>query len=127
MIYLLDWSEFEDGEGFFFFYNFEYWMGNFCILVYKEDVVVFGGMNYGKDFVCQELKENFLVFLVKVGYLECVYSKEMFEEEGIYYISYFWVIGIDNVVFECLFIVLKGEYVDEVEKIIFSFEICKDG
>ena len=32
-------------------------------------------MNYGKDSVRQELKENPSASLVKVGHLECAYSK----------------------------------------------------
>lgn len=64
---------------------------------------------------------------MKVGHLECAYSKEMFEEEGTYYTSHLWVTGIDNVAFECSFTVPKGEHVDEAEKIISSLEIRKDG
>lgn len=127
MIYPSDWSEFEDGEGSFLFYNPEHWTGNFRISAYKEDAAAPGGMNYGKDSVRQELKENLLLSLVKVGHLECAYSKEMFEEEGTYYTSYLWVTGIDNVAFECSFTVPKGEHVDEAEKIISSLEIRKDG
>lgn len=127
MIYPSDWSEFEDGEGSFLFYNPEHWTGNFRISAYKEDAAAPGGMNYGKDSVRQELKENPSASLVKVGHLECAYSKEMFEEEGTYYTSHLWVTGIDNVAFECSFTVPKGEHVDEAEKIISSLEIRKDG
>ena len=71
MIYPSDWSEFEDGEGSFLFYNPEHWTGNFRISAYKEDAAAPGGMNYGKDSVRQELKENPSASLVKVGHLEC--------------------------------------------------------
>ena len=58
MIYPSDWSEFEDGEGSFLFYNPEHWTGNFRISAYKEDAAAPGGMNYGKDSVRQELKRK---------------------------------------------------------------------
>ena len=121
MNYPSDWNEFEDGEGSFIFYNPDVWTGNFRISAFK------GNASYGKDAIRQELKENPSASLVKVGHLECAYSKEMFEEEGTYYTSHLWVTGIDNVAFECSFTVPKGEHVDEAEKIISSLEIRKDG
>lgn len=84
-------------------------------------------MNYGKDSVRQELKENPSASLVKVGHLECAYSKEMFEEEGTYYTSHLWVTGIDNVAFECSFTVPKGEHVDEAERLYPALRSVKTG
>ena len=121
MIYPADWSEFEDGEGSFLFYNPADWTGNFRISAYK------GNAAYGRDSLRQELEENTSATLVKIGKLECAYSKEMFEEEGIYYTSHLWITGIDELAFECSFTVKKGESVAEAEKVIASLETRKEG
>ena len=116
MVYPADWNEFEDGEGSFLFYNPNEWTGNFRISAYKGDTA------YGRESVKQELKENTSATLVKIGRLDCAYSKEMFEEEGTYYTSHLWIAGIDDVAFECSFTVRKGEPVAEAESIIASLE-----
>ena len=117
MVYPADWNEFEDGEGSFLFYNPNEWTGNFRISAYK------GSTAYGKEAVRQELKENASAAPVKVGHLDCAYSKEMFEEEGAYYTSHLWIAGIGDVAFECSFTVRKGEPVAEAESVIASLEV----
>lgn len=121
MIYPVDWSEFEDGEDSFLFYDPNEWTGNFRISAYRGDAT------YGKEAVRRELKENTSVTLVKVGALECAYSKEMFEEEGAYFTSHLWVFGVDSIAFECSFTVRKGESVTQAEEVIASLEIRKEG
>ena len=108
MIYPNDWSEFEDGEGSFLFYNPEKWTGNFRISAYKPSGKEAGNMDYGREFVKLELKENSAASLVTVGRLECAYSKEMFLEEEAYYVTHTWITGIRDVAFECSFTVPKG-------------------
>ena len=93
MVYPADWNEFEDGEGSFLFYNPNEWTGNFRISAYKGDTA------YGRESVKQELKENTSATLVKIGRLDCAYSKEMFEEEGTYYTSHLWIAGIDQKIY----------------------------
>ncbi len=126
MVYPSAWSEFEDGEGSFLFYNPEKWSGNFRISANKEDATRKGGMNYGKNTVKQELAENSSATLVKVGALECAYSKEMFEEGDVYYTTHWWIAGIDNVAFQCSFTVPKGSEVREAEEVIRTLEIRYD-
>lgn len=121
MIYPSDWSEFEDGEGSFLFYNPGVWTGNFRISAYKGDA------GYGKEAVRQELKENDSASMTTVGALECAYSKEMFQEEGTYYTSHLWIIGMDEVAFECSFTVPKGGTVEEAEAILATLETRKEG
>lgn len=123
MTYPSDWNEFEEGEGSFLFYNPDHWTGNFRISAYKDEA----GMNYGKEAVRQELKENPSASVVRVGNLECAYGKEMFQEEGAYYTSHVWIAGVENVAFECSFTVPKGEGVTEAEQVIASLAIRKDG
>lgn len=119
MVYPADWNEFEDGEGSFLFYNPNEWTGNFRISAYK------GNTTYGREAVKQELKENASAAPVRVGHLDCAYSKEMFEEEGVYYTSHLWIAGMDDVAFECSFTVRKGEAVTEAENVIASLETRK--
>ena len=69
MEYPAVWSEFEDSEGSFLFYNPDEWTGNFRISAYRGDA------GYGREYVRQELKENSSAALVRVGSLECAYSK----------------------------------------------------
>lgn len=117
MGYPAAWSEFEDGEGSFLFYNPTEWTGNFRISAYK------GGAAYGSEAVSQELKENPSAVPVKVGRLACAYSKEMFEEGGEYYTTHLWITGSADVAFECTFTVCKGAPVAEAERVIASLEV----
>lgn len=119
MVYPADWNEFEDGEGSFLFYNPNEWTGNFRISAYR------GNTTYGWDTMQQELKENTSAVLVRIGFLDCAYSKEMFEEEGVYYTSHVWITGMDNIAFECSFTVRKGESVAVAEQIIASLNIYR--
>ncbi|GFZ39478.1 DUF3805 domain-containing protein [Bacteroides nordii] len=127
MIYPSTWSEFEDGEGSFLFYNPDVWTGNFRISAFKADAAERSSINYGREAVKQELKDNPSASLVKVGRLECAYSKEMFQEEGAYYTTHLWITGIDNVAFECSFTVPKGGEMKEAEEVIATLDIRKDG
>lgn len=127
MMYPSGWNEFEDGEGSFLFYNPDVWTGNFRISAYKEEATRPGGMNYGKEAIRHELKENPAASLLKVGELECAYSIEMFEEDGTYYTHHIWITGIDNVAFECSFTLPKGGAVNEAEAVIASLAIREDG
>ena len=121
MNYPSDWNEFEDGEECFLFYNPDVWTGNFRISAFK------GGKNYGQQVLRQELNENSSAVRVKLGAFECAYSKEMFEENEAYYTSHFWVIGIDDMAFECSFTVLKGGDATKAEDVIASIEVRKEG
>lgn len=121
MNYPSDWSEFEDGEESFLFCNPDVWSGNFRISAFR------GSASYGKDAIQRELKKNDSASLVKVGTLECAYSKEMFQEEGAYYTAHMWITGIDDIAFGCSFIVPKGGIAKEAEDIIATLEIRKTG
>lgn len=121
MEYPAVWSEFEDCEGSFLFYNPDEWTGNFRISAYR------GNAGYGRESVQQELKENSSAVLVRVGALECAYSKEMFEEDGEYYTSHIWIAGVDDIAFECSFTVRKGEPMAEAERVIASLKVRKPG
>ena len=127
MVYPSDWNEFEDGEGSFLFYNPDTWTGNFRISAFKADAATRGAMDYGKEAVKQELKENPSASLVKIGTWDCAYSKEMFQEEGTYYTSHLWITGVDDIAFECSFTVPKGGSTKEAEEVIATLEARKEG
>ena len=121
MMYPVDWNEFEDGEGSFLFYNPNEWTGNFRISAYK------GSATYAREVIRQELKDNPSAVSVRIGNMECAYSKEMFEEDGAYYTSHLWITGMDDVAFECSFTVPKGGVVKEAEDVIATLEVRKEG
>ena len=111
------WSEFEDGEDSFLFYNPDVWTGNFRISAYR------GEGAYADECVRRELAENPQARRVQVGTWPCAYSAEDFEEEGEAYTAHFWVTGQKDMSFECSFTVKKGGAVDEAERVIRSLEV----
>ncbi|MBP9587483.1 MAG: DUF3805 domain-containing protein, partial [Bacteroides sp.] len=127
MTYPIDWNEFEDGEGTFLFFNPDVWTGNFRISAYKEEASKRGSANYGQEAVAQEFRQNDSASMVKVGPHNCAYSKEMFEDGDTYYTQHTWIIGIENMAFECSFTVPKGADVKEAEAVIASLAIRHDG
>lgn len=123
MIYPSEWNEYEDMEGSFLFYNPNNWTGNFRISAFKKDPSLPDAFRYGKESVKNEFANNSAAGLIKIGNLECAYSKEMFEEEGNYFVSHIWITGIDNIAFECSFTVPRGGDTQEAEKVISSLEV----
>ena len=121
MVYPASWSEFEDSEGTFLFYNPDVWTGNFRISAFK------GASGYGDDAVRRELKENPSATQVQAGAWLCAYSKETFCEQGKYYVAHLWVTGKGDVAFECSFTVPKGESPREGEAVVASLEVRHEG
>ncbi len=121
MEYPACWCEFEDSEGSFLFYNPDEWTGNFRISAYRGDA------GYGQVAVQQELAENTLAKVVRIGALKCAYSKETFQEEGQYYTTHLWVTGAEDMAFECSFTVHKDEPATEAEPVIASLQVRKQG
>ncbi|WP_321517690.1 DUF3805 domain-containing protein [uncultured Bacteroides sp.] len=123
LIYPSSWNEFEDAEDSFLFYNPNKWTGNFRISAYRDDI----NNEYGKESVDYELKENKNASQVKLGEMICAYSKEMFQEEGAYYVTHVWITGFDNVAFECTFTVPRGNSIEEAEEIISTLKTYPKG
>ena len=69
--YPATWSEFEDSEGTFLFYNPNKWNGNFRISAFKD-----ASKNYASQCIAYELKENPISSAVKLGAWD--YKKETF-------------------------------------------------
>lgn len=118
MEYPATWSEFEDTEETFLFYNPNKWSGNFRISAYKD-----AAKDYGRQCIAYELKNNPSAKLVKVGAWECAYSAETFQEEGAWYTTHIWVTGKYDISFECSFTVSKGGERGQAEEIIRSLTV----
>lgn len=112
------WSEFEDTEESFLFYNPNQWGGNFRISAYKD-----AAKDYGRQCIAYELKNNPTSCAVKVGEWDCAYSAETFQEEGAWYTTHIWVTGKDEISFECSFTVAKGGERTPAEGIIRSLKV----
>lgn len=121
MNYPAAWSEFEDTEESFLFYNPDEWTGNFRISACK------GLPGFGQRSVSDELRENPGARPVRVGGLSCAYSQEMFEEDGAGYVTHLWITGIDDIAFECSFTVARGGATAEAEGVIASLQVRKEG
>lgn len=113
--YPASWSEFEDTEESFLFYNPNQWSGNFRISAYKDTA-----QDYGRQCIAYELNNNPTSTLVKVGEWECAYCTETFQEEGAWYTTHIWVTGKNDTCLECSFTVAKGEIRTPAEDIIRS-------
>ena len=116
--YPATWSEFEDTEESFLFYNPNKWNGNFRISAYKDTA-----KDYARQCIKEELKQNPTSTSVKVGEWECAYSAETFQEAGAWYTTHFWVTGKDDICFECSFTVAKGDERKPAEDIIRTIKI----
>ena len=112
------WSEFEEEEGSFLFYNPEKWSGNFRISAYKDR-----SFSYAKESIAYDLENNRSALLKTVGPWKCSYSCETFMEGNEAYTSHFWITGEGNVSVECSFTTRKGQPVTEAERIIESLDI----
>ena len=112
------WSEFEDTEESFLFYNPNKWGGNFRISAYKD-----AAKDYGRQCIAYELKNNPTSCAVKVGEWDCAYSAETFQEEGAWYTTHIWVTGKGDISFECSFTVAKGGERTLAEGIIRSLKV----
>ncbi len=127
LVYPQDWYEFEDTESSFLFYHPEKWTGNFRISAYKQDSHQADAAYYAENTLREELGQNSSAAYVKIGAWNCAYSKETFQEEGVYYTSHIWITGVGNMVFECTFTVPKGGDITQAQEIIASLNARKDG
>lgn len=127
MSYPSDWGEFEDSENTFLFYDPTNWSGNFRISAYRKEAKFSDARYFGKDSVQQELNTNETATLVRVGKYDSAYSKEMFQEEGMFYVNHCWIVDGGNVAFECSFTVPKGGAISAAQQIIETLEVRKEG
>lgn len=117
MSYPTAWSEFEDGEGSFLFYNPDVWDGNFRISAFR------GNSSYAEANLQNELRERPSAQLVKVGEWRCAYSKEEFVEEGTAYTTHWWVTGTGDLAIECSFTVMRDGSSQLAQQVIATLQI----
>ena len=116
--YPAGWSEFEDSEETFLFYNPNQWNGNFRISAYKGE-----SKDYASQCVAYELKNNPTSSPAQVGDWACAYSAETFQEGGAWYTTHIWVTGKKDICFECSFTVAKGSARHAAENIMRSLKV----
>lgn len=116
--YPAGWSEFEDSEETFLFYNPNQWNGNFRISAYKGET-----KDYAAQCVSYELENNPTSNEVNVGDWKCAYSAETFQESGAWYTTHIWVTGKKDICLECSFTVAKGSDRKPAEGIIRSLAL----
>lgn len=111
--YPVSWSEFEDSEDCFLFYNPNKWEGNFRISAFRGK-----SSNYAMQCIQHELKQNSTSVKVKIGDWDCAYWADTFQENGSWYTTHFWVTGKDAICVESSFTVHRGEDRSVAEAII---------
>ena len=121
MEYPASWCEFEDTENTFLFYNPERWTGNFRISAYR------GHGAYAREVMEQELREAAGAVQVMLGGHRCVYSQTRFEEEGVAYVTHFWVTGEAGMALECSFTLPCGGSTAGAEGGVASLEVRHPG
>lgn len=109
------WSEFEDEEGTFLFYNPDLWNGSLRVSA-SLDV----SRNFADKMMREELQQYANARLVKIGHLDCAYSQENFREEDSDYVTHFFVTGQGNMALYISFTQVAGEEIDVARKIIES-------
>ena len=109
------WHEFEDEEGCFLFYNPDAWTGNFRISATMDN-----SADFARNVLRDELAQYSDAELKTIGRHEFVYSRETFQEEGIWYTSHFWVTGYKQMAVYATFTCAKGESVEEAKRVLAS-------
>ena len=116
-----NWREFEDTEDCFLFYNPDKWTGNFRISAYRGKME-----DYAHRCLEGELMTTPGARRIKVGRYDCVYSKENFQENNVWYTSHFWITGLGAVSVECSFTTMKGESPRPGEDIVRTLHVRSD-
>lgn len=120
--YPASWSEFEDEEGSFLFYNPICWTGNFRISAYRGNI-----SDFGMESLKREVKENGAGTQIQnLNGIPCVYRKEPLVENGGRYTVHYWLAGMEDVVFECTFTAFENAPIDEALDTISSLELRKE-
>lgn len=117
MSYPAAWSEFEDTDESFLFYNPDHWTGNFRISAFR------GRGAFAQEALQRELAENPKAVARRVGPWPCAYSREDFTEDGGDYTVHFWVTGVDDLSFECSFTTLRDAPADEALQVLASLQV----
>lgn len=114
MNYPTHWNEFEGDEESFLFYDPNVWNGNFRISAYRGK-----DAGFGKETVRRELKENTQAKPIRIGGKDCAYSMDVFEQDGRFYITHYWVVDGGVLSYDCTFTVDKeNSHMEEAVQVI---------
>ena len=98
-----NWSEYEDDEGTYAFFNTDEWSGNLRITPYRWE----GDSNKAAEYINDELNNNPDAVAIKIGdWNAAFYSRETSDDSLIY----FWATGGGNHLFLCSFTVDKNMF-----------------
>jgi len=96
-----NWSEYEDEEGTYAFFNTDEWSGNLRITPYRWP----DDSDKAPEYIKDELNDNPNAVAIKIGDWDAAfYSKEAKDD----CLIYFWAMGIRNHLFLCSFTVDKN-------------------
>lgn len=118
--YPVSWSEFEDEEDTFLFYNPNKWNGNFRISATRGK-----NSRYGNECLRSELEENPSAVITVIGKVQCAFSSETFKENGNMYTSYIWILDYGTICIDCSFTTMKNGEKSVAEDIIHSIYVPK--
>ena len=116
--YPATWTESEDLEGTFLFFNPNKWNGNFRISAFRTKC-------NAQQTVKQELKKRPESVPVRIGEWDCAYFSMEIEDDGMPYTTHFWVTGKSDICIECSFTVVKGGNRLPAEEVIRSLKLRK--
>lgn len=118
--YPTNWSEFEDKEDTFLFYDPNKWNGNFRISATKGK-----DNRYGNECLRSELEENPSAVITMIGKVQCAFSSESFKENGNMYTSYIWIMDYGTICIDCSFTTIKNGEKSVAEDIIHTIYVPK--
>jgi hypothetical protein len=104
-----NWSEYEDEEGTYAFFNTKEWTGNFRITPFRTEKANTSQEETRTSFIENTLKENDGAVRIKLGDLECAHYKTDIEQDNKKMVMYYWTMWQKNTLFSCSFVIDKKQ------------------
>jgi len=104
-----DWSEYEDEEGTYAFFNEKNWTGNFRVTPFRWEQTTNDGDDKAAKYISGELEDNKDAVEIKLGIFPCAHYKKNLAQEGDEFIIYYWITGLKNNLFICSFTINKEQ------------------
>ena len=112
------WTECEDTENSFLFFDPDQWSGNFRISAFRGEDNKYAQQCI--NYECAAIKDTKIIY---VGEHKCGYLATDFEVDGKCFTSHHWVTGKDDLSIECSFTVDRGHEYASGEKIVESLQL----
>jgi len=103
------WSEYEDEEGTYAFFNVKHWTGNFRITPFKWEQTNNPGDDKAGKYILGELNDNEGAIEIKVGAFSCAHFKKSIIQDTGEFVIYYWITGQGNNLFICSFTIDKKQ------------------